>query len=86
MTINEYPFFTKEEVITKLVELKDDGAFSFDITFGVQDSIFKADETRALFDLELTSSSFLIPDPDLDVNEEHIPSLSFDDISHITAL
>ena len=86
IAINEYPVFTKKEVISYLVDLYQDNATSFTITFGKQNAYTTKEYNRALIDLELEAPSYNTPSPDVDLEEDHIPSISIDDLRRITAI
>ena len=86
VAINESPIFTCTEAIDKLVSLHQDGASSFTITFGKQKQLTSKEFSQALLDLELEPPSPATPSPEVDLDEDHIPSISIDDIRHITAL
>ena len=72
--------------IPKLVALQQDDALSFTITLGKQDAFTAKAFHEALIDLELQVPSSTTPDPNIDLDESHIPSISIDDLCHITAL
>lgn len=61
--LNELLVFTQKEAITKHVELHEDGAVYFTITFGDSDAISKANKYKTLVYLELLVPTFTVPDP-----------------------
>lgn len=73
-------------MISSLVDLYEDKATSFTITFGKQKSYTAKQYNQALIDLELEAPSYNTPSPDVDLDEDHIPSISIDDLRHITAI
>ena len=64
LAINESPVFTQEEAISKLVNLHEEAADSFTITFGKQEALNRAEEQRASIESDLSAPSFTIPNPD----------------------
>ena len=86
VAINDHPIYTQEEAIHKFHTLHHDNAVSFDITFGITNSFSKKDLRKAMVELELDTPSFKTPSPSLDLDDTHVPSLTLNDICHITAL
>ena len=86
IAINESPVYNQSDIISKLVDLHHDHAVSFTITFGKQRRYTAKEFDQALVDLGLEVPPPTTPSPDVDLDEDHIPSLSLDDIRHITAL
>ena len=48
--------------------------------------ITKADVDNAMINLALSVPAFIVPYPDIDIEEEHIPFLNIKNICHITSL
>ena len=46
----------------------------------------KKDIRSTMVDLELSAPSFKIPSPNVDLDEDHVASISFEDLRHIAAL
>ena len=86
LVINDTPVHTKQDVISRLVDLHCDNAVSFSITFGSQDSFTSKEYDQALIHLDLEVPPPSTPSPDVDLDEDHIPSLSLDNVRHITAV
>ena len=56
------------------------------ITFGKQEALNRAQEQRALINSNLSTPFFTITEPGIDLDDEHVASLSIEDIKHITSL
>ena len=83
VAINDHPIYTQAEAISKLTSLHDDHAVSFEITFGITATFSQKDLRKALTELELEAQSYKTPPPCNDVELEHVPSLTLNDICHI---
>ena len=86
LAINDSPVFTQKDVTSTLSTLLEDSAVSFSITFGKQNAYTAQELDQTLIDLDLAVHPPSTSSPDVDLDEDHLPSLSLDDVRHITAL